>query len=88
HNALMVLYSAVPLVVASMFLIAMSVAGNWHWAGSAALGVLLAATALVLVTLGITAVVVRHSQDAVSYEVRRVLAVKPLSPVVPTDGSG
>lgn len=75
HNALLFVYGAVLLVVASMFLVALSVGDGIGWAGSAALWVLLAATAMLLVALAFTAVVVRRSQDAISYEVHRVLAI-------------
>lgn len=76
HNGLLVLYSAMPLVVASMVLVALSVGQGWRWAGTAALVALLSATGLLLVTLAYTATAVRRSQDALSFEVRRVLAVR------------
>lgn len=75
HNALLVLYGAMPLVVSSMFLIALSVGQGWRWAGALALVAVLTATGMLLVTLAFTGSAVRRSQDALNYEVRRVLAV-------------
>ena len=70
-DALLFHYAAILLVVVAMILIAIAITVPAGWAGTVALVTMLTATALLLFGIGLVAVEVRLSVDAVDYEVDR-----------------
>jgi hypothetical protein len=75
RDAVLLTYTAIVGVVASMFLVAVAVTANAAWVATAALWVLLVSTIVLSGALIQTVRAVRRSDDAVTIEVTRALAV-------------
>ncbi len=75
RDALFLTYVAIVTIVASMFLVAISVTGDEAWVATAALWVLLCGSLLLAGGLLQTVRAVRKSDEAVEGEVRRVLGL-------------
>lgn len=73
HNVLMLIYTSVLLVVIAMVLIAVAITGPEPAAGDVALVVMLTATGTLMLGLVLVALTVRHSANAIDYEVQEVL---------------
>lgn len=73
HNAVLTVYSAIAIFVASMFVIAAAALTNSDAAAVAALGLFLLGTAVLLLGVLITTDEIRTSQREITYEVQRVL---------------
>ena len=75
RDSVLVLYLAIVVFVASMFVIAVAALESVTWVATAALGLFLLGTALLLGSLVLTAAEVRASHQAIAYEVTRVLGL-------------
>lgn len=73
HNAVLTIYGAVVLFVASMFTILAATVLHSTSVATAALGVFLAGMVVLLVSIVLIAIEVRLSNKAVAYEVERVM---------------
>lgn len=73
HDAILVEYCAILLLVACMFVIAVSVATHSSPVANAALGLFLAGIAVMLAGVGVMAREIWRSHITVAYEVERVL---------------
>jgi hypothetical protein len=72
HHAILLVYTAVVILVLSMFIIGAAALADSDALGTVALFVFLAATAAILVGAGFMAVEVRGSHTSVAYEAMRV----------------
>ena len=75
HHAVMAIYGAIAVFVASMFVIAFAVVPQSVGLATAALALFLIGTAVVLVGVVFIVAEVRTSNDAVRYEVQRVMSL-------------
>jgi len=75
HNAVLVIYAGVAVLVLSVIAIGVAVTNSSGAAGTAALVLVLAGTAMLLVGLLFAARSIMISQDAIDYEVRRSLSL-------------
>jgi hypothetical protein len=75
HNAILLIYAGVAVLVLSVIAIGVAVTGNSAAAGTAALALVLAGTVMLLVGLLFAARSVIISADAIDYEVRRSLSL-------------
>ena len=75
HHALLAVYGAILVFVLSMFVIAFAVLGNSSALSSAALTVFLVGTAAMLVGVVFVALEISQSNDAIQYEVHRVMQI-------------
>jgi hypothetical protein len=75
RDAVLLTYTAIVAVVASMFLVAIAETADEAWVATAALWVLLAGTVVLAGGLFQTVRAVRSSDDAVAGEVHRVLGI-------------
>ena len=73
HDAVLAVYCAILVFVASMFVIAVAAMGTAAWLASAALVTFLAGTGVLLLGVLLTALEVRTSHVAVHFEVKRVM---------------
>lgn len=73
HDAILVEYCAILLLVACMFVIAVAYATRSDAIATAALGLFLAGIAVMLAGVGVMAREIWHSHVTVAYEVERVL---------------
>ena len=73
HNAIMLLYIAIVILVSSMFVIAISIGLDNAFISSAALALFMLGTAVMLVAVIVTIFEVRQSLRALYYEVDRVI---------------
>ena len=75
HNAVLVIYTGVAVLVLSVIAIGLAVTGRSGAAGTAALALVLAGTVMVLGGLLLAARSIMISMDAIDYEVRRALSL-------------
>jgi len=75
HNAVLLIYSGIGVLVLSVIAIGVSVTSSSSAAGDAALALVLAGTIVILVGLLLAAASIMISQDAIDYEVRRSLSL-------------
>ena len=75
HNAVLVIYTGVAVLVLSVIAIGVAVTGRSGAAGTAALALVLAGTVMLLGGLLLAARSIMISMDAIDYEVRRALSV-------------
>jgi hypothetical protein len=75
HKALLFIYCAILLFVASMFIIAVAAVTLSTVISTTALLLFLVGTAMLLISVGNVAIEIGISNQAVSYEVRRVLSL-------------
>jgi hypothetical protein len=76
HNAIMLLYVAIVLLISSMFVIAIATGLDSVLISEAALALFMAGTAVLLIAVLVTLFEVHHSLSALYYEVDRVLNLK------------
>lgn len=77
HNAVLVIYAGVAVLVLSVITIGVAVTGNSGAAGTVALALVLAGTVMLLGGLLLAARSLLISADAIDYEVRRTLSLGP-----------
>ena len=75
RNAVFSVYSGMGILVVSMCVIALAVFWPAGWLDALVLALLLAGTLLLLIGVLLTGQEVRISQQAVDYEVRRIMAL-------------
>jgi Protein of unknown function (DUF2721) len=75
HNAVLLIYAAVAVLVLSVIAIGVAVTGSSGAAGIAALALVLAGTVMLLGGLLFAARSIMISMDAIDYEVRRALSL-------------
>ena len=75
HNAVLVIYTGVAVLVLSVIAIGVAVTGHSGAAGTAALALVLAGTVMLLGGLLLAARSIMISMDAIDYEVRRALSL-------------
>src|SRR5487761_1276118 len=75
HNAVLLIYAAVAVLVLSVIAIGVAVPGGSGAAGTAALALVLAATVMLLGGLLFAARSIMISMNAIDYEVRRALSI-------------
>lgn len=75
HNAVLVIYTGVAVLVLSVIAIGVAVTGRSGAAGTAALALVLAGTVMLLGGLLFAARSIMISMDAIDYEVRRALSL-------------
>jgi len=75
HNAVLVIYTGVAVLVLSVIAIGVAVTGRSGAAGTAALALVLAGTVMLLGGLLFAARSIIISMDAIDYEVRRALSL-------------
>ena len=75
HNAVLLIYAGVAVLVLSVIAIGVAVTGRSGAAGTAALVLVLAGTVMVLGGLLLAARSIMISMDAIDYEVRRALSL-------------
>jgi hypothetical protein len=75
HNAVLVIFGGVAVLVLSVIAIAVTVTNSSGVAGTVALALVLAGTATLLAGLLFAARSIMISQDAIDYEVRRALSL-------------
>jgi hypothetical protein len=75
HHALLAVYGAILIFVLSMFVIALAALGGSAALAGAALVVFLVGTAVMLTGVLLVALEIRRSNDAIQYEVHRVMQV-------------
>jgi hypothetical protein len=75
HNAVLLIYAAVAVLVLSVIAIGVAVTGSSGAAGTAALALVLAGTVTLLGGLLFAARSIMISMDAIDYEVRRALSL-------------
>ena len=77
HNAVLLIYAAVAVLVLGVIAIGVAVTGSSGAAGTAALALVLAGTVMLLGGLLFAARSIMISMDAIDYEVRRALSLGP-----------
>lgn len=77
HNAVLVIYAGVAVLVLSVITIGVAVTGSSGAAGTVALALVLAGTVMLLGGLLLAARSLLISADAIDYEVRRTLSLGP-----------
>ena len=75
HNAVLVIYTGVAVLVLSVIAIGVAVTGRSGAAGTTALALVLAGTVMLLGGLLFAARSIMISMDAIDYEVRRALSL-------------
>ena len=75
HNAVLLIYAGVAVLVLSVIAIAVAVTASSGAAGTAALALVLAGTVMLLGGLVFAARSIMISMDAIDYEVRRALSI-------------
>jgi hypothetical protein len=76
HNAVLLIYAGVAVLVLSVIAIGIAVTGSSEAAGTAGLGLVLAGTVTLLGGLLFAARSIMISMDAIDYEVRRTLSLE------------
>ncbi|HEY3290115.1 MAG TPA: DUF2721 domain-containing protein [Anaerolineae bacterium] len=76
HQAIMLLYIAIVILVSSMFVIAVATLLDNAYFSSAALALFMAGTAVILIAVLVTIFEVRQSLRALYYEVDRVISLQ------------
>ena len=77
HNAILVIFAGVSVLVLSVIAIAVAVTSGSGGVGTAALALVLLGTVTLLAGLVLAARSIMISQDAIDYEVARILSLGP-----------